>query len=102
MLRHGLLSPNSKLLPASASLDSLASFSVDGHTTDRPGSMMSMVSNGELVSLVFSLVREVNERLWDTIMGGKEFGLHVQVIERLLFQPDPINQPCLVIYFMSL
>ncbi|KAJ3772542.1 hypothetical protein FB446DRAFT_736131 [Lentinula raphanica] len=42
MLRHGLLSPNSKLLPASASVDSLASLASEG---TRPGSMMSMLSN---------------------------------------------------------
>ncbi|KIK61639.1 hypothetical protein GYMLUDRAFT_42656 [Collybiopsis luxurians FD-317 M1] len=46
MLRHGLLSPNSKLL--SSSIDSLASFAMDGHTVggeSRPGSKMSMISN---------------------------------------------------------
>lgn len=49
MVRHGLLSPNSKLLPASTSIDSLASFASD--TSSRPESTYSMVSNGELVSL---------------------------------------------------
>ena len=41
MLRHGLLSPNSKLLPQA---DSRAATPLDG----RPGSILSIVSNGEL------------------------------------------------------
>ena len=40
MLRHGLLSPHSKLLPQ---VDSRAATPLDG----RPGSIMSVVSNGE-------------------------------------------------------
>ncbi|KAJ3732070.1 hypothetical protein DFJ43DRAFT_1075407 [Lentinula guzmanii] len=50
MLRHGLLSPNSKLLPASASVDSLASLATDNGVVGgaRPGSMMSMLSNASI------------------------------------------------------
>ena len=46
MLRHGLLSPHSKLLPQ---VDSRAATPLDG----RPGSIMSVASNGEFFIMVF-------------------------------------------------
>ena len=49
MVRHGLLSPNSKLLPGAASRSSTP---MDG----RPGSMLSVVSNGTYSLLLFLTV----------------------------------------------
>ncbi|KAJ3917810.1 hypothetical protein F5877DRAFT_79583 [Lentinula edodes] len=62
MLRHGLLSANSKLLPASASVDSLASVGADGGA--RPGSMMSMTSNTSIQtkSGLFKDTRDTSSR----------------------------------------
>ncbi|KAF9059728.1 hypothetical protein BDP27DRAFT_1340881 [Rhodocollybia butyracea] len=66
MLRHGLLSPNSKLLPASSSVDSLSSFADGGGTADttRPGSIMSMVSNGSIQtkSGLYKDIRDTSSR----------------------------------------
>ncbi|KAJ4473641.1 hypothetical protein J3R30DRAFT_703717 [Lentinula aciculospora] len=66
MLRHGLLSPNSKLLPASTSVDSLASLTIDNGTSGgaRPGSMMSMISNASIQtkSGLFKDTRDTSSR----------------------------------------
>ncbi|KAE9399932.1 hypothetical protein BT96DRAFT_677046 [Gymnopus androsaceus JB14] len=63
MLRHGLLSPNSKLLPASAStsVDSLASLVTNGLTADRPGSTMSMISNASSIQTRSGLLKDTRD-----------------------------------------